>query len=498
MPPGQDVIDEGLHDRAAVVTGTPQPEALTLVFKTGKEDPQRPGAMQHLSTVTYKYEKSEVDWNSARFVKGLNKWRSQILLRTLGSKNEPRWKWTHGEMEALCSILESHLTSPEVEGSWAKIDWDLVAASYNDHFEGVTQKAGELYARVSHRADNGNQSTSKPGKTMATDRDAPVRSSDGVRNQIIHFADPRATNLVQAAKGKSKAAGLGSSIPRSSPGREPAWPTLKRRRESNEDSDEDGNNERRPNKKTKLFTSDGRRGGVLRNEYDPNFNYADDSPPSGDAHGRQFPDHSPFRIARDNEGEATRAIRAMADAQRLLNPDGTQTNIAVGSVSNQSPPINRKRLRASGENDAEDSNEEKTSPKKVKLEKRLPRNSRAPSNKPSHRHLSNASGRASIATMAPVASAPNLKKRARDEDQVESSDEQKLPPQKKAKKDIRLPRMNIQSANILPAAALEPQVTRRSQNSGPRPSLNGRLNAATKKSKGAAHLPTLDDYLAED
>ncbi|KAB8293335.1 hypothetical protein EYC80_007659 [Monilinia laxa] len=495
LSPNQDVIDECLHNRTRVVVGTPQPEALKLVFKTGKEDSAKPGVMLHLSTVTYQYEKLEVDWNCAKFVKGLNKWRSQILLRLLGNKSEPRLKWTHGEMEALCSIVESHLTSPEVRGSWAKIDWELVAATYNDQFEG---------------------SISKPGKAIVVDRVAPVRSSDGVRNQMLHFTDPRATNLVKAAKSKNKAAGLVSSSAGSS-NTKPAWPanvplkkivivhgsrtahlTLKRRRESNEDSDEDDKNECPPNKKNKLITSARRRGGILMNEYNPNFSYVDDSPPSGDAHGRHFPDDSPFQIARNNKGEATRAIKAMANAQHLLNRGEMQANIAVDPVPDQHPAVNKNRSNKGRENGDE---EVKSSPRKVKLGKRLARNSRAPSTgQQDHHPHSNAPSRAPIAAMTPLASTSNLKKRLRDEEQAESGDhdEQELPLSKKAKKDSRLPSMNIRGPNILPAAALEPQVTNRSINDGPRRSLNGRINGRAKKSKDKAHLPTLDDYLAED
>ncbi|RAL62055.1 hypothetical protein DID88_002542 [Monilinia fructigena] len=445
MPPGQDAIDEGLHDRTPVVVGTPQPEALTLVFKTGNEDSARPGVMLHLSTVTYKYEKFEVDWNCAKFVKGLNKWRNQILLRLLGHKSEPRWKWTHGEMEVLCNIIEFHLKLSETEGSWVKIDWELIAATYNDQFEGVTQKAGELYAQVSHKSENGNQSISKPGKAILADRDAPVRSSDGVRNQMLHFTDPRATNLVQAAKGQNKTAGIVSSSPGSSSNIEPAWSanvslkrmdivhgsgtarsTLKRHIESNEDGDEDDKNERPTNKKTKFITSARRRGGILRNEYNPNFSYADDSPPSGDAPGRRFNDDSPFRIAMDDEGEATRGIQAMANANRLLNPGGIEANLAIDPVPDQKPPINRKIPRESGEN-GDESKEGNSSPRKVKMGKRLPRNSRAPSNNQRGDHqLPNAPSRASTAKMTPLASVSNLKKRSRDESQAEGNDEQEV------------------------------------------------------------------------
>ncbi|QSZ33405.1 hypothetical protein DSL72_004973 [Monilinia vaccinii-corymbosi] len=348
MPASHDMIDEGLHDRRRVVVGIPRPEALTLVFKTGKEDPKRPGVMQHLSTVTYQYEKTKVDWNSAVFVKGLNKWRNQILLRVLGSKSETRWKWTHGEMMALCDIVEAHLKSPKVNGLWMSIDWELVATVYNEQFEGVTQSAGELYARIKYKSVNGIESTSNPGKTMLASRNAPVRSSDTVRSQMLNFSDPRATNLVKIGKGQKQAAGLGSSSLGFCIGGESAWPanvplkairfargsrtpgpSLKRHRQNNEGSDEDDKQGRPPTKKSKLVASAGLRGSALSNGYDPNFNYADDSPPSGDVQGRQFLEDSPLRLARAH----VRIMRAMAKAQHLLNPGGVPTNAAVDVVA---------------------------------------------------------------------------------------------------------------------------------------------------------------------
>ncbi|KAI9643257.1 hypothetical protein NHQ30_007873 [Ciborinia camelliae] len=522
IPPGHEVIDEGMHDRSRIMVGTPQPEALTLVFKTGKEDPNSPGVMQHLANVSYKYEKEEVDWSSGKFVTGLNKWRGQIFSRLLGKKMATRWKWTHDEMDVLCTILSIHLKSAEVGGSWTKIDWDTVTGVYNSHFEGVTQSAGELYARVKYNAKNGGIATSEPGKTMENDRAAPVRTPDGLKNQMLHFADQRAVDLVKKAKDRKTAEvptygeDHNSSKP-VTPSKEsfsPAWSEgtslLKivfvdstkipghfnkrfRVKANHNDGDTDQNDSDSdqkppPTKKIKLNRPAGHLRGGQMSGYNPNFNYTDDTPPTSDDQGREFPADSPFRLPEeDNEALATRAVRALAEAQRILNLDEASSDADAPPIVDRptSHSNTKKRSRETDEGSEGTDVEAAPSRKKVMLNKRVPRED------PFH----NAPAGPSTAMENKQTSASRPKKRSRENEEVDdawlSEPMDRAPSPKKAKVEKTQGRhtsstLHQNAANVVDS---EPDA---------RESPYGWVTAANKAAKTKRRLPTLDDYLADN
>ncbi|ESZ97837.1 hypothetical protein SBOR_1782 [Sclerotinia borealis F-4128] len=516
MPPGHEVMDEGLHDRSRVLVGIPRPEALTIVFKTGKEDPKKPGVVQHLANVTYRYKKEALNWESANYIAGLNKWRSQIFSRLLGKKAETRWKWTQGEMNAACDILEAHLTSPEVGGSWANIDWEVVTAVYNDRFEGVTQSAGELYARVRYNSKDG-PAISERGKNMGTDREAPVRTWNGIKNQMTHFADPRAIDIVRRARDPKTAVSSGSST-----GSESGWPAnvpLKRigfvngnrasardRKRFSEEQNGDAAQDLPPNKKVKLDRSATRlRGGHL-SDYDgyiSDFNYGDDSPPSGDVQGRQFPGDSAFRLA-----SGTRAVQALAEAHRLLGLDVTPVGVEGSHMADQSTSLShdKKRSREADESYSGEDEEESLPPKKVKMDRRLPRNtSLAP--------LS-ASTPTQTATVDQQNPPSNLRKRSRNNDQVHGGDDQEALPTKKTKSETAQGSQQSSHASRRNSASMEnrnagrcppsPNTPRRNsasmrtQNTGRRPPSKGGVATTKKGFQTTSRLPTLDDYFSEN
>ncbi|KAF5876406.1 uncharacterized protein Bfra_002810 [Botrytis fragariae] len=339
MPPGHVAIGEETHSRDQILVGAPQPEALIITIRTEKRDEH--DVVTARALVTHKYTKG-INWSDARDVKFLNKWRSQILVRAFKAKHERRWKYTLSEMNALCHFLEIQLAAPGVDGLMTNVDWAEVTTNYNNHFQGKRQYAGELYASASYTGDDGRK-TSAAGQPMKADRDAPFRSEIALKNQIYHFRDQRAVDLVRNSKGARPSDGprkpagdepqddtenIPSVLPseRSSPSSKGSLKklifkfgngskvTLENKKRANT---EDGTDEEMcpPNKKTKVSGPSHLRGGSgdIWEGSESNFDYSEDSAPPTHYHDRELRSDSPFR-----QGFPSRTARAFSDAQRVL------------------------------------------------------------------------------------------------------------------------------------------------------------------------------------
>ncbi|KAM0155344.1 hypothetical protein ACHAQE_006794 [Botrytis cinerea] len=339
MPPGHIAIGEETHSRDQILVGPPQPEALTITIRTEKRDEH--DVLIARAIITHKYTK-RINWADAKDVKCLNKWRSQILVRAFKAKHERRWKYTLSEMNVLCHFLEIQLAAPGVGGLMANVDWAWITTEYNNHFRGKIQSAGGLYASASYTGDDGRK-TSAAGQPMKNDRDAPFRSEIALKNQIYHFRDKRAVDLVRRSrdaksrdgpqepagdKSKEDAESVPSTLP--SEGSSPISKgslkkltftlgngnkiTLENKKRANTEyhTDEEMGP---PNKKTKMNWPSHLRGGGgnTREGSESNFDYSDNAAPLAHYQGSGLRPDCPLR-----QGSPAQTAEAFSNAPRAL------------------------------------------------------------------------------------------------------------------------------------------------------------------------------------
>ncbi|TGO51427.1 hypothetical protein BOTNAR_0356g00040 [Botryotinia narcissicola] len=393
MPPGHVAIDEGTHSRAQILAGAPQPEALTIMLRTEKCDEHNVVTARAL--VTHKYTK-EINWADVREVKFLNKWRIQILFRAFKAKHERRWKYTLSEMNTLCHFLDIQLAIPRVYGLMANVDWAWVTTNYNSFFQGQIQRAGQLYASASYTGDDGKK-TSAAGQPMKYDRDAPFRSEIALKNQIHHFRDKRAVDLVRNSRGarswdesqepagdepQEDAENIPSVLPseRSSPSSKGSLKKLiftlgngskvtlesKKRANTEDLIDEEICP---PNKKTKLSGPSHLRGGSGDMWEGPewDFDYSEDAAPPTHYQDHELRSDSPFR-----QSSPSRTARGFSNAESVLGQGRTEHGSTSLSGSQQGS-------REIVENYDDDSDDEGTSSLyKAFVKPRLPQEAQFP------------------------------------------------------------------------------------------------------------------------
>ncbi|KAF7876661.1 hypothetical protein EAF04_001746 [Stromatinia cepivora] len=475
MPTGHKAIFEGTHHRDIFPAGTPQPNALNIVIRSEKRDPNDPNVVIARAKIIHRFTE-EVDWNNKALVKKLNKWRGQIFERAFGSKLPRRWKYTHAEMNVLCDILEEHLATSKVGGIMSNIDWKLVTTRYNAHFKGVTQSAGEVYASATYTGDDG-EKTSVSGQKMKDDREAPVRSvgAKGIKQEVEPVVDVEKNQTATPSEGSSS--DTGRKIKRLILKIGNRRVTLGGKRTSSEYHADD--EESPPAKKAKLDGPPRLRGGGvdLLNGHDPKFNYADDSSTGTDYQGREFPPDSPFRQVPNNAGSADGAAQAMANAPRLFDHPTPVSN-------------NKKRSReVDGNNESDGDNEGSSSPKKAKIDRRLPRDARLPPVNAQGRHpLPDSPAHAGL---YPKLSNSNQKKRSMDDDQDDGGDIQGGHPAKKQKVKT------AQGPNPLPQAPRQRAWDVVNQLPRSRTAARARAKTTNKGFQPTARLPTLDDYFQD-
>ncbi|KAF7927999.1 hypothetical protein BELL_0675g00010 [Botrytis elliptica] len=395
MPPGHVAIGEVTHSRDQILVGAPQPDALTIKIRTEKRDEH--DVVTARALVTHKYTRG-IDWSDARDVKSLNKWRSQILVRAFKAKHVRRWKYTLSEMNTLCHFLDIQLAAPGVDGLMINVDWTWVTTNYNNFFQGKRQRAGELYASASYTGDDGRK-TSAAGQPMKDDRDAPFRSEIALKNQIYHFRDRRAVDLVKNSRGarpwdesQAEAENIPSVSPseRSSPSSNGTLKKLifklgngskvtledKKRANTEDRADEEM---WPPNKKTKMSAPSHLRGGSgdIWEGYESNFDYSEDAAPPTHYQGRELRSDSPFR-----QSSPSQTARAFSNAQRVLGQGRTVHGVNNQPIIAQSTSLSRSRpgSREIEENYDDDSDDEGTSrSKKANVNQRLPREAHFPS-----------------------------------------------------------------------------------------------------------------------
>ncbi|KAF7883955.1 hypothetical protein EAF00_011267 [Botryotinia globosa] len=402
MPPGHAAIDEGTHSRAQILAGAPQPDALTIMLRTEKRDEH--DVVTARALVTHKYTK-EINWADAREVKCLNKWRNQILIRAFKAKHERRWKYTLSEMNTLCHFLDIQLAITRVDGLMANVDWAWVTTNYNNFFQGQIQRAGELYASASYTGDDGKK-ISAAGQPMKYDRDAPFRSEVALKNQIYHFRDQRAVDLVRDSRGARSWDGpqepAGDEPQEDAENNPPVLPsersspsskgslkkliftlgngskvTLENKKRANT---EDPTDEEiyPPNKKTKLSGPSHLRGGSGNMWEGPesNFDYSEDAAPPTHYQGHELRSDSPFR-----QSSPSRTARAFSNAESVLGQGRTEHGVNNQSMVAESTSLSgsQQGSREIEENYDDSSDDEGTSSShKAFVKPRLPREAQFP------------------------------------------------------------------------------------------------------------------------
>lgn len=509
IPTGHKAVFGGAHQRENFPAGTPQPSALNIVIRSEKRDPNDPKVVIARAKITHQFT-DKVDWNDKESVRKLNKWRGQIFERAFGSKFPRRWKYTYGEMNALCDILEAHLATSEVGGLMTNVDWKSVTSRYNHHFEGVKQCAGEPYAITSHTCDD-EEKRSDPKDKLKESRQAPVRSLIGLRNQLHHFKDQRVIDLVKGAKGikqevepvadvENKQIASPSEGSSSDTGRKIKKLILKigdrrvilgGKRNGSEDF---ADNEDSPlTKKAKLdgpISLHGGDGNILGGH---DTNKSDESMTGTDHQGCEFSPSSPLRQVLDNASSATHAAQAMVNTKYLFDHNETANSASPHSIVEQHVSISKNKKRSmevDGNNGSDCDDEGNSSPKNTKIDRSLPRDPRLPPVNAQGRHL--LPNPLIRAVLYPEPLKSKHKKRPRDDDQVDDSDSQSGQSAKKLKVQT-----SAQGPNLFPEAPNQPAWD--VVNSLPRPRTAARTRAKTTK-KGiqtTARLPTLDDYFQD-
>lgn len=383
MPPGHVAIGEETHSRDQILVGPPQPEALTIKIQTEKRDEH--DVLIARAIITHKYTK-RINWADAKDVKCLNKWRSQILVRAFKAKHERRWKYTLIEMNVLCRFLEIQLAAPGVGGLMANVDWAWITTEYNNHFRGKIQSAGGLYASASYTGDDGRK-TSAAGQPMKDDRDAPFRSEIALKNQIYHFRDKRAVDLVRSSRDaksrngpqepagdkiKEDAENIPSTLPSEESSPIPKGPlkkliftlgngnkiTLENKKRTSTEyyTDEEMGP---PNKKTKMNGPSHLRGGSgnIWEVSESNFDYSDDAAPLTHYQGSELRSDSPFR-----RGSPAQTAEAFSNAQRALGQGRRADGFNDRSITARSTSLfrNQQRSREIEENYHDESDNEIT------------------------------------------------------------------------------------------------------------------------------------------
>ena len=81
-----------------------------------------------------------VDWSSAESIRALNRWRQQVLRRTLGAAREERVRFHPREIRFLIHAHRNHLLEARARGKatveWNEMDWERIAREFNEGFAG--------------------------------------------------------------------------------------------------------------------------------------------------------------------------------------------------------------------------------------------------------------------------------------------------------------------------------------------------------------------------
>ncbi|KAH7369653.1 hypothetical protein BKA65DRAFT_470911 [Rhexocercosporidium sp. MPI-PUGE-AT-0058] len=171
--PGQQV------DRKYAQPGKADPSKYTIVIKYQKKD--KKGKILPTKTVKYQYLKKneEPKWDNAATLKGLNKWRSQVLNGAFGTKVPPKKMWLKSEQNLLLELVQKQFDRKNT------IKWKRLANSYNNLLKGKVQSKGEELISIAATKTN----------KLNLDRVAPWRTHTSIKAMAPKWA---AFNEMQA------------------------------------------------------------------------------------------------------------------------------------------------------------------------------------------------------------------------------------------------------------------------------------------------------------
>lgn len=80
-----------------------------------------------------------VDWASSESIRALNRWRQQVLRRSLGAEQEERVRFHPRELQFLIHAHRNHLLEAQAHGrvvEWNDMDWERITTDFNNNFAG--------------------------------------------------------------------------------------------------------------------------------------------------------------------------------------------------------------------------------------------------------------------------------------------------------------------------------------------------------------------------
>ncbi|KAF4626862.1 hypothetical protein G7Y89_g11297 [Cudoniella acicularis] len=158
-------INKGI-DRTMAKLGIQNDSLLNIDFDTEKPDKSKEGKWLPGKRVFNRYDHAdEMDWEDKEMIKKLNSWRHQILNRNFGNIRPIRPHWIEPEKQLALVIMKRQLQTRKT------IKWRALANEFNKHFQGTTQKKGELLLRKGMK---------KQG-CLYVDRPAPWRKASAIR-----------------------------------------------------------------------------------------------------------------------------------------------------------------------------------------------------------------------------------------------------------------------------------------------------------------------------
>ncbi|KAK3178396.1 hypothetical protein OEA41_000531 [Lepraria neglecta] len=119
-------------DRTAAIKGQVRPDKFLIVIHQLDQKPDKQNEFQ-----AYDRGRS-FDWNLSEHIRALNRWRSQILRRNLGSARAARFPFHDDEIEWLYQVHRAFRQAARDRGvavNWHRMRWNDITTEFNNHFE---------------------------------------------------------------------------------------------------------------------------------------------------------------------------------------------------------------------------------------------------------------------------------------------------------------------------------------------------------------------------
>jgi hypothetical protein len=179
-------------DTANAKVGEPNPSKFFLC-RQKIDDPDAKDCRQYPGWETF-------DWLDPEDIEALNKSRRQIRKRTSGNIALPRPPWTQREKDELVKQIKQALKAGKTRRT---IDWDAIAATMSQAFQGMVQKKGEPLAQTTRTVKVVEGVRYKVPPKLKEDRAGFNRLGKAILNQASKYGDIAG---LLGVKGKGKRA----------------------------------------------------------------------------------------------------------------------------------------------------------------------------------------------------------------------------------------------------------------------------------------------------